>query len=210
LAQELGIAEHVRLHPWIPHHLMAEYYSLGSVSLALGNCPEAFGNAVYESLSCGTPAIAARVSTYRELLPDERLDKVDHGDLAGAAEIAARIIREGRRTSTETLAWLREHLSIDAQRTGYAQAIMEARKRPPLRYRHRPVDGETRFQLAPWCYRSRLGLFHDFLGEHQPMPELIELLERHGGGFRQQDTVGLGIAPSRFATWHRDGWVTPC
>lgn len=210
LARELGIAEHIRLHPWIPHHLMAEYYSLGSVSLALGNCPEAFGNAVYESLSCGAPAIAARVSTYRELPPEELLDKVDYGDVDGAAAIAAGIMRERRRTSPATLAFLRRRLSIDAQRQAYAETIVNARKRPPLHYRHRPSNADSRFQLAPWCYRSRLGLFHDFLGEHHPMSELIRLLEAHSGRVSQRDAAALGVTPERFESWHRDGWLSPC
>ena len=68
---------------------MPEYYSLGGVTLALGHFVESFGNTVYESLGCGTPAIVARISSHRELLPESLVDKVDFGDHDTAPAIAA-------------------------------------------------------------------------------------------------------------------------
>jgi hypothetical protein len=54
---------------------------------------ESFGNTPYESLGCGTPAVVARVSTHRELLPDHLLDKVHFGDVETAASLTAAIIK---------------------------------------------------------------------------------------------------------------------
>ena len=68
-----GLQDHMIFHDWIPQDLMPEYFSLGSVTLSLGHFPESFGNAVYESLGCGTPSIVARISTHRELLPDTEI-----------------------------------------------------------------------------------------------------------------------------------------
>ncbi|NJL57052.1 glycosyltransferase family 4 protein [bacterium] len=76
-----GLRDHVVFHGWIPQDLMPEYYSLGRVTLSLGHFVESFGNAVYESMGCGTPSIAARISTHRDLLPDDLLVKVDYGDI---------------------------------------------------------------------------------------------------------------------------------
>ncbi|MEZ4516570.1 MAG: glycosyltransferase [Chloroflexota bacterium] len=70
---ERGLQDYFVFHDWIPQHLMPQYYSLGQVTLSLGHFVESFGNAVYESLGCGTPTIAARVATHRELLPDDLL-----------------------------------------------------------------------------------------------------------------------------------------
>ena len=61
-------------HDWIPQALMPEYYSLGQVTLALGNFVESFGNAVYESLGCGTRVVVSRISSHRELLPEHLVE----------------------------------------------------------------------------------------------------------------------------------------
>ncbi len=124
--EQLGLAEHFVFHDWVPQRLMPQYFSLGAVTLALGHFVEAFGNAVYESLGCGTPAVAARVATHRELLPDDLLDKVHFGDAETAASLAAQIIAKRRRTPPPTLAYLREHYGVQRQVAAYADAIVNA------------------------------------------------------------------------------------
>ena len=74
---ELCLSEVFIFHEWISEALIPQYYSLADVSLCIGDIIETFGNAVFESLGCGTPAIVSRVSTYRELLPQKHIDSID-------------------------------------------------------------------------------------------------------------------------------------
>ena len=82
--------------------------------MCIGNCVETFGNTPFESLGCGTLPIVSRVATYRELLPDEHIDRVDYGDIEAAAALAHAILSEGRTTSAETFSYLRSAFSHEA------------------------------------------------------------------------------------------------
>lgn len=64
-----NLTQNFIFHEWIPQSLMPQYYSLGAVTLGLGNFVESFGNSPYESLGCGTPAIVSRVSTIGNCCP---------------------------------------------------------------------------------------------------------------------------------------------
>ena len=207
---ERGLGEHFVFHDWVPPDLMAEYYTLGDVTLSLGSFPEAFGNAVYESLGCGTPSIAARVTTHREILPDHLLDKVDFGDVESAAAIAAQIIREKRRTSPETLAYLREHYSFERMLKRYADVILNARLTEKLTYRLTPIGGETRFTLAPWCYFSeRRGLYHDFRADYRPADALRSVSEKYPQGFTFEEAARHGLSREEVMAWYREGYLVP-
>jgi glycosyltransferase involved in cell wall biosynthesis len=204
-----GLAEHFVFHDWVPQRLMPQYFSLGAVTLALGHFVEAFGNSVYESLGCGTPAVAARVATHRELLPDDLLDKVHFGDAETAASLAAQIIAERRRTPPATLAYLREHYGVQRQVAAYADAIVNAQPRGPLAYRYQPADDDTRYRLAPWCYRWDGGFYHDFLAEHRRIGPLADLLDRFGDKWSARQAQSAGIEAATLDLWLRDGYVVP-
>ncbi len=204
-----GLTDHVIFHDWIPQSLIPEYYSLGSVTLALGSFVESFGNAVYESLGCGTPAIPVRISSHREILPENLVDKVDYGDIESAARIAAGIIREKRRTSPETMAYLHEHYSVDKQRAAYAEAILNAKVSPELRYKLSPVDETTHFILPSWCYQAKQGIYHDFRADYLQAPELDRLLTDCPQGFTFDDAGARGIERQTMMAWYRDGYLVP-
>ncbi len=204
-----GLADHFIFHDWVPQELMPEYYSLGRVMLSLGSFPEAFGNAVYESLGCGTPVVVARVSTHREILPEELVDKVDYGDVETAAALTADIIASGRRTAPQTLDYLHTRYSIRAQLEGYAQVILNASRREPLVYRHTPLDGQTRFVLAPWCYPSGRGIYHDFRADYLADRALLELLRVCPPGFTLAEAEAHGVPRDSVMEWYRDGYVVP-
>lgn len=207
--QQRGLEEHFIFHEWVPQQLMPQYYSLGGVTLSLGHFVEAFGNAVYESLGCGTPAVVARVSTHRELLPDDLLAKVHYGDLDSAAELAASILHQRQRTAPETIAYLREHYSIEQQLTAYSRVILDTPKLPPLAYQLQQVSDHTSFRLSPWCYAWEGGFFHDFLGHHVAIPELTSLLRRYPAGFTWQQAAQLGLPRQKVENWYLDGWLVP-
>ncbi|RMG76708.1 MAG: glycosyltransferase [Chloroflexi bacterium] len=149
-------------HPWIAEDMMPAYYSLGALTLAIGNYVETFGNVPYESLACGTPVILANVGPAREILPDELVDKINYGDINTAAVIAHRILTNAERTSTACLSYLHQHLGQKQMVSQYADVILNAQKRPPMAYHYEPYTEQTRFQLAPWCYRTAQGIYHDF------------------------------------------------
>ncbi len=206
---ERGLADHFLFHDWIPQELMPAYYSLGRVTLSLGHFVESFGNAVYESLGCGTPTIAARVATHRELLPEPLLDRVHFDDHDTAADIAADIIRSGRRTAPATLAYLREHYGVERQWRRYAEVILGATRRPSLTYRLRPRTAATRYRLAPWCYEWEGGFYHDYRADHTMMPRLAALLSRHPDGFDAQQAAAAGSAPGDLEHWYEEGYLVP-
>lgn len=204
------LAENFVFHGWVPQSLMPQYYSLGSVTLALGSFVESFGNAVYESLGCGTPSIAARISSHREILPDSLVDKVDFGDTETAAEIAAKMIREGRRTSPETLAYLHRHYGVEQQRAAYADVILNAGRRGPLAYQLTPIDGETRFTLPVWCYQTTSrAVYHDFRMEYLSSAVFDQLISTYPQGFSLRDAARVGLSEAEIMGWYEQGYLTP-
>lgn len=206
---ERGLAEHCVFHDWVPFELMAEYYSLGAVTLSLGSFAEAFGNAVYESLGCGTPSLVARIATHREVLPENLIDKVDYGDIEAAAEKAARIIKEKRRTSAETMQYLHQNLDYERMLQGYADTILNARITEKLEYRAPQIGLDTLFKLAPWCYVSPRGIYHDFKANYSADARLKNLVGEHLEGFSFQQAAAHGATTDDVLAWYRDGYLVP-
>jgi glycosyltransferase involved in cell wall biosynthesis len=207
---ERGLTENIIFHDWIPQRLMPELYSLGAVTLSLGYFQESFGNAVYESLGCGTPSIAARITTHRDLLPDHLLAKVDYDDIEEAARIAAEMIVSGRRTSPETLAYLHQHYGIEQQLNAYAAAILNAEVVPPMRYQYPAIDPNTRYQLAPWCYAiSPNRIYHDFDAAYVDLGSLGELLIERPGGITLDEATQHDISDIVITHWYQRGYLVP-
>lgn len=180
-----GLRENFVFHEWVNDDLMPEFYSLGAVTLAMGSYVETFGNTPYESLACGTPVIAARVGAYRGMLPDDYL--VDYADVKTAAAKAAEILREKRRVPDNILQWLHDHFSLPAMVEAYADVILNATKQPLLQYQHTRLDEKTIFQLAPWCYVARHGIYHDFRADYTSDPDLVNPVLDHPKGFTYRD-----------------------
>lgn len=208
--QARGLQNNFIFHEWIPHNLMPEYYSLADVTLSMGNFVESFGNAVYESLGCGTPTIAARISTHRELLPENLLDKVDWGDVETTAKIASEIIRTKRQPSVETLAYLQEYYAIDRQLNAYAEVILNAEIREPIVYQHPQINEATQYQLAPWCYiSSTRGIYHDFEAIYLNSASLVRLINAYPDGFARKIAESFNISMSEFERFVGRGYLVP-
>lgn len=202
---EADLSDVFVFHDWISEALIPQYYSLADATICIGNCVETFGNTPFESLGCGTPAIVARVATYRDLLPDEHIDRVDYGDIAAAALLAHEILSERRRTSPATLRYLRSEFSLEAMVSRFAELILNAEKKPPLQYRLPKLSGTTIYRLAPWCYISRQrGIYHDFRASYQIDDELVSLTAAHSAGF-----PGRAVDESKLRVWLDDGYVVP-
>jgi glycosyltransferase involved in cell wall biosynthesis len=205
---ERGLSDNFYFHGWISQDLMPQYYSLGAVTVSLGSFPESFGNAVYESLGCGTPSVVARVTTHRELLPDSLIDKVDYGDIDHASQIVADIIRSGRRTSDETLAYLKTHYQVSDQRQRYADVILNAQVVQPMCYHPMTINRNTCYQLAYWCYRSSSkGVYHDFYGNYRDLSAFDGLFDAYPNGFTTDDAVRHGVDVSEIEELYRMGYL---
>ncbi len=199
-----GLSGHFHFHPWVPHRLMPDYYSLGDLMLTLGPGVETFGNAVYESLGCGTPVIVSRVGPHRTLLPEGMIQRVHYDDNDTAAARAAEILRQGRGVAPQTRAYLHRRFGLARQLDAYAETILGAQKQAPMRYRDFRPGADTRYRLAPWCYQREDGEFyHDIRAERLAAPRLAELLSG-AGSFR-----GGRIDAVRLRAWCDQGLVVP-
>ena len=202
---EAGLRDTFVFHEWIKEAQIAEYFSLADVTLCIGSYVETFGNTPFESLGCGTPPIVSRVATYRDLLPDEHIDRVDFGDIDTSAAIAHSILSERRRTSAATLQYLKSEFSQKAMVAAYADVILNATKKPPLHYRVPQLDGDTIYRLAPWCYISpERGIYHDFRSYYQAEEELVRLTREQPAGFG-----GGSVDPVKLHAWLDDGYIVP-
>ncbi|MEM7254344.1 MAG: glycosyltransferase family 4 protein [Pseudomonadota bacterium] len=206
---ERGLEKNFHFHGWIPQPLMAEYYSLGELTLALGHFVEAFGNVPYESMACGTPAVVARVATHRSLMPDALIAKVHYDDAEAAAEFAWDILSNRRETSDDALAFIADEFSVDKQLAGYADAIINAElAQPEPLPPASPITEDTSFRLAPWCYRSsETRFYHDFNARHDDIPALASALvdDRVTRSRARQ----LALSPNTLESWYEAGFIIP-
>lgn len=207
---DYGLQEHFVYHGWIPHNLLPEFYSLGRLSLSQGSFVETFGNAVYESLGCGTPSVVARIATHRELLPEHLIDKNDYGDLDTAAEICDDIIRSGRVTKQETLDYMHSHYNQADQLARYQAVIEGAALGPKMPFEPQPLTDESIFSLAPWCYDAgERGFYHDFRADYRQAPMLRDLLRTNPQGLPRKSAYAQGVSAEDFEVWYRDGYLVP-
>ncbi len=202
---EGGLGDAFVFHDWISETLIPEYYSLADVTMCIGSLVETFGNTVFESLGCGTPAIVSRVGPFRDLLPAEHIDRVDFGDIDSAAAIAHSILSERRRTSPSTLHYLKAEFSQEAMVKAYADVIVNAVKKPPFQYRVPQLSEYTRYRLAPWCYVSlSKGIYHDFRNSYVVDERLAQLNREHPEGFASE-----AVDPENLHAWLDDGYIVP-
>lgn len=203
-----GLTDHVIFHDWINDTLITQYYSLGTVTLALGSYVETFGNTIHESLGCGTPVIMSRVGPYRDLIPDA--EKVAYGDTESAAAIAYDIIRKKERTPAHLREYLIEHFSLKGMVETFAEAILNAEKPTPLRYEFQAIDDDTKFQLAPWCdFSHHLGVYHDFRAEYNADEALMKLISSYHDDATFSRARVLGISRETVMNWYRAGYLLP-
>lgn len=202
---EAGLSDVFVFHDWISEALIPQYYSLADVTLCIGHCVETFGNTPFESLGCGTLPIVSRVATYRDLLPNEHIDRVDYGDIDAAAALAHTILSERRRASPATLSHLKREFSQASMVGRFADVILNAVKKPPLHYRLPDINDQTMYKLAPWCYISnKRGIYHDFRASYQKDDALVRLAYDYPAGF-----PCAAVDAARLHAWLDDGYIVP-
>ena len=208
LMQELGVRRHFVFTPWMPQEQMSALYSLGRVTLCLGNFVETFGNVAYESLACGTPSIVARVGVHRTLLPDALIYKVDFGDIDGAVDRVVEILDGGWKKQSEVWEFLRENLDYQRQVSAYREIITQCKKREPLRFSPYSTSPEQKFCLAPWCYLAEDRIYHDYRGDYVYDGDLIAILHEQKN-FSKKDAEKRQISEQQWDLWLEETLIVP-
>lgn len=210
-AEELDVAAHLVLHPWIGLGDLAEYYACGAATLCIGDFVEAFGNVHVESELCGTPAIVSRVGAHRSVLPDELTRKVDPADVDGAAAHLAEILRCGARSDPA----VREHVAARYSRTrmveAYADAILTCPLTEPLPARPRPaaLHPDDRLEVPAWCASLARGYYNDYAG-YAADPALLRLVPELAAGTPAGELLGSGAATrEQVERWIETGFAHP-
>ena len=178
--EENQLNEHILFLDWLSQEDMPSFYSLGALTLCLGKLPEAFGNVAYESLSCGTPSLVCRVGVHRNLLPDTLIHKVDYWDSEEACKIAQQILRNREKLSEEERSKVLTTFDLQKQMSSYEEIILGAHKKPSMTPNFASVGPDATFKLAPWCFVSGKGIYHDYLGRflsEQDSPDFVSIFE---------------------------------
>lgn len=206
--RDLGVREHFKFIPWMPVQRMPELYSLGEVTLCLGNIVEAFGNVAYESLACGTPSIVAQVGVHRTLMPEALIDKVHFGDIDSAVDRILAILGGRESSHEDVLAFLRANLDFERQVNAYAEIITKCEKREMLQFSHPQFGPKQSFSLAPWCYFDGDRIYHDFKGVFTPARQLADLF-RKSASISPFDASEAGISRETWGSWVDRTWIVP-
>ena len=208
LMEDLGVREHFRFIPWLPNQRMPELYSLGTVTLCLGNIVEAFGNVAYESLACGTPSIVARVGVHRTLMSEDLIAKVHYGDTDAAVAHVLSIVDDQSPVSPAVLEYLHDHMDFNRQIHAYANIIETCTKRQRLVFSSIEREASQEYQLAPWCYLDGKRIFHDFRGAFEPAYDLAKLIEKKET-FTKEFAIHSGVSEIVWEKWLERTWIVP-
>ncbi|MDW7754864.1 MAG: glycosyltransferase family 4 protein [Brevefilum sp.] len=208
LIQDFELIDNFKFVPWLPVDRMPELYSLGNVTLCLGNIVEAFGNVAYESLACGTPSIVSRVGVHRTLLPDELIEKVHFGDVD---EVVQRIlaILEGKEWHPDrVLQALIAKMNIQKQIQSYNEIITNCKKLKPITFAQPDSTRGTASKLPPWVYFKEDFIYHDFHGKFENASELASLV-RKSEMLSEESALKDGITHEMWQAWISKSWIVP-
>lgn len=164
-AEELGIRENIVFHQWVPYELMPEYYSLGDLTLSIGNFIEAFGSNVgLESLACGTPVIMSLVGAQRYTLPEGVVYKVAYGDEQKIVEISDDVLTgKVNLDYTGVREFIRSKFSYINMLKRYGEVITNAKVISPLKINILNRDfKKCPLILAPWACLTKFGVYSDY------------------------------------------------
>jgi glycosyltransferase involved in cell wall biosynthesis len=208
LIQDFELIDNFKFVPWLPVDRMPELYSLGNITLCLGNIVEAFGNVAYESLACGTPSIVSRVGVHRTLLPDELIEKVHFGDVDEVVAHVLAILDGKEWHPNRVLEELKAKMNIQKQVQSYSDIIINCNKQDPLQFT--PVDStrRTTYKLPPWVYFKEDFIYHDFRGKFENASELANLV-KGSDKFSEETALHDGITQEMWQAWIRKSWIVP-
>ncbi len=179
-AKKKKILTNILFHPWISPELMPEYYSLGTVTLCLGNIVEAFSNAALESLACGTPVVAAKVASYRTILPDEYIYKIAQGDTEAAAKTIVSLLKNKNRQDMKKAGeFIKKKFNIETMCRRYRELLHGQKIKPAAEFNLSATDiRETdTFRLPPWSCLTSKGIYNDYTKIYDKNKTLLSLFK---------------------------------
>ena len=178
LAKELSIEKDIIFHNWVSYELMPEYYSLGALTLSLGNFVESFPNTSVESVACETPSISSQVAAHRTVLPEDIEHRVDFGDFEEAANIAYEILKGNGVDTKKGREFIQQTYRYVDMLKGYERVIQNCSILPPLKTQinNSPL---THMKIPSWCHLSkRFGLYNDYKYSYVDDRRLLDILSQ--------------------------------
>lgn len=199
-------------YPWLPGHEMPGIYSIADITLCIGQFIEAFGYVQIESIACGTPVVVSNVGAQRTIVPEGyHLEKVDYGDIEAATEAVLSLIQKPVDVQ-RVHRFLSETYSYEANLAGYEQLITSSASRKGNGEEHEEQERPYQmYQLAPWCYLSQKGIYHDYLYDYLQKDALYEfLVTRQGRPFTIEEALqASSLAEADIAKGVEEGILVP-
>lgn len=187
--EELNLNNNILFHKWIPYELMPDYYSLGNLTLSVGNFIEAFGSNVgLESLACGTPVIMSLVGAQRYTLPEGVVPKVAYGDRKKTLKIADNILKNGSNFDSKKMRnFIRSNFSHDLMLKKYEKIIVNSKIKNPLKVKFDNASFNNQIKIAPWACLTKKGIYSDYEYKYYDISkELKKFLDNYNIFFLNQ------------------------
>lgn len=208
MMKDLKVRENFQFIPWLAMNRMKELYSLGDVTLCLGNIVEAFGNVAYESLACGTPSVVSRVGVHRTLMPEALINKVHYGDIPDAVDRIRSILNGNYPAQEKVQAFIQSDLNFDQQVRSYSDIIENCTKRKHLRFTTEIKTIDTSYMLAPWCYLDGERVYHDFHSVFVHEPQLAGIFHLQDA-IKRTDKVCESVTDETWDSWLERTYIVP-
>lgn len=169
-----GLEDHVSFFEWFEQSEMRHIYSLADITLNLGNFVESFGLVPLESLLCGTPVIVTKAGCLRTNIPDSTgVLKIDYGDMDALVSGYTRLVPKGSLDLSEVRERIQKDFPFLQMLKQYSFQFLNAVIEPPLIERNDRKIDHPKYQLAPWCYIAKRGIYDDYLGDYVPVDQVL-------------------------------------